>query len=390
MKKATTLLAIITLTVIAGCGGGKQSTDDLITVDVTKSYPKKELVLQDIFDVEYILLDDTNDEFVTNGIIMSIGKEIILVRNVGTSGDILVFDRNGKGLRKVNRRGQGAEEYPMFLRATLDEENNAMFVYGASPKRLVVYDLFGNFIRSLVLNDNRFMLLGNFDRDNLICFDDIEFDERRNRFWIISKLDGSVSKEIHIPYKERITRRIADGNGTFIADGPRNQILIPNRDSWILVEPSADTIYRLLPDYRIVPFIVRTPSVQSMSPEVFLFPSVLTDRYIFIQTVKKETDLTIRERLYPRRDLMYDKQEKALFEYIVYNADFTTKIPVNLAFETYGLPFLNNEIAFMYKLESFELVDAFRKGQLRGKLKEIAAELNAESNPVIMIAKHKK
>ena len=38
---------------MAGCGG-KQSTNELIIVDVTKSYPEKELIIQDFMDVEYI------------------------------------------------------------------------------------------------------------------------------------------------------------------------------------------------------------------------------------------------------------------------------------------------------------------------------------------------
>ena len=51
MKQTNTILAIILLVVLAGCGENKQSTDDLITVDVSKSYPKKELILQDFMDV---------------------------------------------------------------------------------------------------------------------------------------------------------------------------------------------------------------------------------------------------------------------------------------------------------------------------------------------------
>ena len=54
---------IIILFVMAGCGGDHSSTDGLITVDVNDSYStKKELVLQDFMDVEYIPLE-TNDEF---------------------------------------------------------------------------------------------------------------------------------------------------------------------------------------------------------------------------------------------------------------------------------------------------------------------------------------
>jgi len=360
---------------------------------VTKSYPKKELILQDFLDVEYILLDDINDDFITTGAIMHIGKEIILVRNRSSDGNIFVFDKNGTGLRVINRRGLGPEEYPTLMAATLDENYNEIYAYG--PRGIVGYDPFGIFKRKLNI-EYSFSSIFNFDRDYLIGvvsnFESIE--ERVNRFMIIPKQDGIVAKEIQIPYKEKHTRFIKDASGRNIADGPGNQELIPNRDSWILAEISSDTIYRLLSDYRMIPFMVRTPSVQSMSPEVFLYPSVLTDRYYFMQTVEKTAIRTETGFTYPRRDLMYDRQEKALFEYFVYNNDFSVKRPVSLAFEngaSLGMPFLNNEIAFYRKLESYELVDAYKKGELKdGKLKEIAAKLNAESNPVIMIAKHKK
>jgi len=37
-----------------------------------------------------------------------------------------------------------------------------------------------------------------------------------------------------------------------------------------------------------------------------------------------------------------------------------------------------------------QLVEAHKKGLLKGKLKEIAATLDEEDNPVIMLVKHKK
>lgn len=55
MKWIITISAILLFT-LAGCGKDKQSTNELITVDVTKNYPEKELTLQDFMDVEYIPL----------------------------------------------------------------------------------------------------------------------------------------------------------------------------------------------------------------------------------------------------------------------------------------------------------------------------------------------
>ncbi len=80
MKQTNVLLAAILLVVLAGCGENKQLHDDLITVDLSKSYPKKELILQDLMDVEYIALE-TTDTFLTQGLVQDIGEKILLVKN---------------------------------------------------------------------------------------------------------------------------------------------------------------------------------------------------------------------------------------------------------------------------------------------------------------------
>lgn len=93
-----------------GCGQAEKP-GALLTVDVKADYPEKEMTLQDIMDVEYIPLE-TTDEFITQGSVMAVGDKFILVKNYANDGDIFVFDRKtGKGLRKINRKGQGAEEY---------------------------------------------------------------------------------------------------------------------------------------------------------------------------------------------------------------------------------------------------------------------------------------
>uniref|UniRef100_UPI0035BE40EA hypothetical protein n=1 Tax=Bacteroides fragilis TaxID=817 RepID=UPI0035BE40EA len=46
MKQTKTILAVILLVVLAGCGENIQSNNDLIIVDVSKSYPKQVLLYQ--------------------------------------------------------------------------------------------------------------------------------------------------------------------------------------------------------------------------------------------------------------------------------------------------------------------------------------------------------
>jgi hypothetical protein len=390
MKSTMTISAII-LFFLTGCGGNRQSADSLITVDVTATYPKKDLILQDFMDVEYIPLE-TTDTFLCQGFVQAVGRDIIIVRNYGSDGDIFIFDRKtGKGLRKINRRGQGGEEYIHFLEITLDEDNGEMFVNDRAAKKIAVYDLEGNFKRSFKHREGAgYYHIYNFDGKNLICHDSFFTNEGKageQSFMIISKQDGSITGDIQIPFEKKILTALIskDENNMVWSSTPGTDYpIIPSFGRWILVEPSADTVYSYMPDHTMTPFMVRTPSVQSMDPEVFLFLSILTDRYYFMETIKKEWDFEKQDG-YPRTNLVYDRQEKAIFRYTVYNDDYSNKEPVYLNSSP-----VNNEIATWQPLQAHRLAEAYKKDKLKGRLKEIAAGLDEEDNPVIMLVKHKK
>jgi len=396
MKRSTTILAAILFVMsgFIGCNQPKPKSEGFITVDVTATYPKKELILQDFMDVEYIPLEST-DSFITMAHVQDIGEDVIIVRNRNRSsdGNIFIFDKKGKGLRKINRQGPGDEEYTFLLKAFLDEDNNELFVNDHRASKMSVYDLFGQFKRSFKHKEGSiFDPVYNFDKNNLICLDYIsDFEEEpKNRFFIVSKQDGRITKEIQIPYKVKKSTVLTvtdEAKGVTISNATRNEELIPYFGNWLLVDPSSDTIYKSAPDFSLTPFIVRTPSIQSMIPEIFLFPGVFTDRYYFLQTVKKEYDFTTNSG-FPRTDLVYDQQEKAIYEYTVLNADFSTKKLVNMVYE---ITLINDDgIAFVQRLEAPDLIEANENGVLKGKLKEIASTLDEESNPVLMLARYKK
>jgi hypothetical protein len=373
---------------MAGC---KQATDDFITVDVSKSYPEKELILQDFMDVEYIPLE-TTDDFLTQGVVMAVSTEIILVKNRFNDGDLFVFDRkNGKGLRKINRRGQGPEEYLSISEIVLDEDNNEMFVIDNGGRKILVYDLYGNFKRSFnVTGADFYVNTYNYDQDHLIShirgfnIDDYTSIAHSCHI-IISKHDGSITREISIPFDEIKNQVVRWGEDYAMPMPAATYQIIPNHGSWVLMETSSDTVYHYAPDDNItIPFIVRTPSIHSMNPpEIFLIPSMLTDSYYFFRTLKLEWDSTTG-RGFPAPELMYDKRVNTIFKPKVYNGDFSNQ-------RLYmGSKPVNHEIAASHIVEAYQLVEAYEKGELKGRLKEIAAEMDSEDNPVIMLVKHKR
>lgn len=384
-------ILIIFQAILLSCVEVKQPVDNVVTVDVTKNnFPKKELIIQDFMNVEYIPLE-TTDEFINQGFVQEIGKEIIVVINRTDDGNIYVYDRTGKALRKINRKGQGGEEYTYITKIILDEDNNEILVHDHHIKKIYVYDLYGNFKRSFSYRENTkgwpYTDMRNYNKTNLICFD--EYNDKGRAFVLISKLDGSITKKIDIPVKVlkflmKLQFDEANNRVNGMAPDPYNTIL-PFNGGKILLDVFSDTIYTFMPNKTLRPFIVRTPSVKSMDPEVVLILRLLSDRYYFMETVKNEFNFESNTG-FSKTYLMYDNQERSLLRYTVYNGDFTIKKEMYMSL----LRPANDNNESWQRLDAPQLVEAFQVGALKGRLKEIASTLNEESNPVIMLIKPKK
>lgn len=157
-----------------------------------------------------------------------------------------------------------------------------------------------------------------------------------------------------------------------------------SRGEWTLIETSSDTLYNYASDGTLIPLIARTPSIHTMDTEIFLYMGIHTDRYYFMQTVKNAFNFE-KGNGFHTDELVYDKEEKNLFQAAVYNGDYVEKRGVAVT----AAP-VNREIEHVNTLDAFRLVDIYGKGQLKdGQLKEIASRLDEDDNPVIMLVKQK-
>ena len=85
-------ILVLLLACLVSCGGNK-SADELPVIDVTKSYPEKAIVLQNIAQVEYIPLE-TGDDFLTNAHNAAYVDDDYIIMTNWDSGDIMLFDRH--------------------------------------------------------------------------------------------------------------------------------------------------------------------------------------------------------------------------------------------------------------------------------------------------------
>ena len=102
MKKILILISITLFFLCISCEEKIQSSSEFSLINVDKNYSFKELILQNFMDVEYILLE-TNADFLCEGFVQDVGKKYIIVRNFKHTGDIFIFDRQGRAVKKFNR-----------------------------------------------------------------------------------------------------------------------------------------------------------------------------------------------------------------------------------------------------------------------------------------------
>jgi hypothetical protein len=387
MNKKNTLLIIVAFLIFVACDKkGQKMESGIITIDVTKQYPKKEaLPIQHIADVEYIPLE-TNDEFLyDNSSRFEYIDDEIIIFNSHLSGSIFIFDRAGKALKKINRRGQSGEEYVTMLRLIYDSENKELYVQ--SMDKIYVYDLIGNYKRSfpqLVEKGEcaNFSGIYNFNKDYLLCYRDMAFyfDQNAAPFIIISKQTGEKIKDIFIPYEKFIINYAGVEEGFMISIGTP---VIKNGNYFSLSETSSDTIYKLAPDLSLSPVITRKPSIQKMEIPVFLSADIETSRYHFLTGIKRELNKVTYS--FPTIALLYDKQTGEISEQNFYNEDDLTKKRFSFGKDIHWID--NNQ--YYSSLPAYLLREAYEQGKLNGKLKEIASKVGEDDNPVLMIIKFK-
>lgn len=382
MKKLGIIAYSTLLASLMGCGNKEQAAP-WTNIDLSGSIPKEERILQDLFEVKYVALE-TTDSFLTRGFIEAVSPHLLITYDYG-EGCLSLFDRaTGKGIRQIKRQGQGPEEYVNPSQVVIDEKREELFVSDYSLRKILVYDLKGNFKRSFkTIDENYYTELLDYDDGHLLAYKKPAgpHDESSCHL-LISKQDGSLTKEIRFLIDQVETPIFTHGELTAT---PFFYLTAPYGDCWALTVTSSDTIYRYDADGNASPLIVRSPSIHGMDPQVFLYPTILTDRYYFLRAQKKEFDLETMKG-FPTQMLLYDTQEKKLVEYTLTNADMEDGPSINF----YSIRPLGCDALGALTLQAPDLVEARKAGKLKGELQNITERLDEESNPVIVLLEEKR
>ena len=360
---------------------------DLSIIDFSKSYPKKEICLQDIAESEYIPLETTDDILLGDRLALSYVSDKYIVIHEPIRGNIFIFNRNGTIYSHFNHKGQSGQEYAWIGDAGIifDEKNEEIFVCSQS---IQVYSLKGEYKRTLKINtvysDSKVF---NIDDEALLVYDDViiepglEDKTMKDPYRLVSKKDGSLISVLNIHFPKRYSTRIAkieknSWGGLFLF---YTQSMYYGRNIMI-ADISSDTLYQLTPNRKLIPILTRKPSVHvSEEPRKVWATFLTTDKFIIVGTILLDFNSVGGKIPF----FMYEFETGEVTRVSFFDAEYGTKY-----WEPGNSPAIaKNRIAGLIQPSS--IIDAYEKKKLNGNVDKFIKTLSEDDNPVVRILKFK-
>jgi hypothetical protein len=377
----------------------KTIDNQIVTVDFNTKYPEKELLLQDIADVEYVRLE-TTDTFLLGGYAkLGFYNDDYIVIVDGQASAIIIYDRKGNPVSYFSRKGQSHEEWIYLSNAFYDPNRDEVFVIEVFPSRIKVYDKKGKFKRGMELpSQTDGLTVVDFDGDNLLLCETMRSFSLKTEnesaaktdsisYYMISKNDLEVKDSFDIKVPKKVSPAVVHqgtSNGqqyvtVLLYSYPH---IVKSKNGFVISEISSDTIYRMNSERQMTPYIVRTPSVGAYEYLTALSFDLDRPDFMLLRLLNMEgKDDAFQNR---EKYLFYDNKSGQISDYKFVNADYPDLKNAGIDDEHQ----ISKTGEYIYGfLQASDLLEALEAGKLKGKLKEIASQLTDEDNPVLMIAK---
>lgn len=363
----------------------------LVTLDVTKDYPEKKIVLQDLADVKYIPLETKKNALLPNsaGCLGYVSDSLIVART--SDNEIVLFNGGGSVRSSFRHVGQGSKEYQYIIGMAVDPKAQEIFIVDYLLKyRMQVYSFTGQYKRTLPIPYKMILnSLQDFSADCLLACDmDVNqgISNRAKPYMLLSKKTGEIVKELDIHFTKRMSNRLSKpfGKNQTISAALAYDPIVRCEDSYVIGDLSADTIYTYTPQGILSPMLVRTPPVLSMETPKVICPDFKTGSYFFFDLVDFDFDFEARSG-FSSKYMVYDYAAGKPYVCKLVNRD-CEELSCGLGGGSHTNTVWNTTC---YLIPSSDLVEQSEAGKVHGPLKEIATGRTDDDNPVLVIVRFK-
>ncbi len=410
--KLTSLAFVCSAIVLiaASCQGNQKQNVNMVqgipTFDFQAEYPVKELAFQDVADVGYIPLETTDSSLISSVQYMFVSDNEIITHNYQT-GSVIIFDRTGKYKSSFSHQGESEEEYVYALGMTVDFDAKEIYIFdyrGLAPSKVKVYSFTGDYLRSLPTPDRLRFEIVDYDTNNLfaedIAYTDLDLPQSskpsQEPYYLISKQTGEIQPlKLHV--NDRLRNQI---NETTMLEPDYSQTVSINIPIYpvsksgkeiFVADFGLDTIYSLQAG-QWTPVAAKVNRQTSHGSVIMTEVCMQSEKYLLLYTFDKRL-LTKNPPSTPDPVFyLYDKASGKIEIVELFNRDgisYKETLSLNA-----GLPCSSHSIlpanTMRFCYSSSYLLEKLEKGELKGKLKEVAEKLDVEDNPVLVLVKFKE
>jgi len=240
-------IAIVLL--FSACSTPKEeSPDGLIHIDVLEAFKEQKSMKLSEFvkEVEFIQFEASKDSYFLNPKSFTVGKKYIMISD--GSNRVIIFDRNGKFIRHIGRKGKGPGEYNRPQHVAMDPDEEIIVIADGMAQKLIKYSISGDFIKEIRTKD----LLQSRIMDDIHFINDNNFIVLMRR--PIEEVDGYASMLMFnedLEIVKKILPRAKDENLVLYTQ-PNGIIGVGDKDLTFW-EPYLDTLYTISKDGDAVP-----------------------------------------------------------------------------------------------------------------------------------------
>jgi hypothetical protein len=366
----------------------KPSDKSLYEFDPRSLY-QNEITLSEIADdINYIPLDNSfqlgliydNIVFINNAIFLS-------EKDVG----ILVFNKEGKIIRKIGGVGRGPGEYVYSYNFTVDEKTETVYIRD-SGDIIKVYSKTGKFLRNFWLKEygDGIDAIKSFNSRLFVSFE-IQNKNVKYKWAIVDSLGDLIKTQVNKipPFTSDVTRFVVP----YIFE---NRLTYWNSHF-------TDTVFSIFPDLSEQPLFLISPGEHRYPKSQIIYPNEVNKYLSILQIFETKRFLAIRY-IYNKNDfVLIDKANNKSFlanwEFDgsggIFNDidDGTSFLPKDYFTESKG-EYLFGYL-YPYQLKSIVASNKFKTTtpkypEKKKKLVKLADSLKETDNPVLMIVKLKK
>lgn len=397
-------LSCMALVVLAACSNGRKGYVEakktsgetmkqlaMPVLDLAKEYSKKTIALQDIADVEYVVLETHDDGLV--GSHYTTVTDSLIITSDGWS-NVVVFHRDGRFSHSFDCKGGSGEEYISFgHNLCVNPQLREIYVYDFERNRIQVYSYGGEYRRTLMVRGDGFVwgTLYPFDSNHLLLEDKNNVGNKFGKptnpkpYYKVSVADGEMTR---LPFtaEGRIGNTVNwydEETGQFISYGRSISSVSNINGELIIATFVSDTLYA----YRgecLIPIAKKQNWMKENGEPWLVTLDGISDKYYLWYAIEKKADIVAwRERTFLQDRYTGACAQIKLIDKNIIDENWRFRhrasasescVPTN---------------CFMQCYPAWNLTDLYERGKLQGELKEIASKLDAEDNPVLMIATFK-